>query len=250
MALPYRNPRLTSLTDPPIIHTTPIKCPDPKATLLISPHASAASVVALRGKPPDPRAIIQWHKPPIIESAHKAVRLLLPLQWSATRKMDAWQNAYFSFYDLGMALGAVSRVREIPCSAPPGGVQVLYGAVAAAVGAFVGGACVFPKPPPPHIRGDDDDGELAVRWRLVTDVTQRVCRHEGDRHDFWRLVGAHAYKCAILLRALQARGDLPDEILMHIAQTLVLSSFPAPEPPPPPPSSRLNRCLLASASPC
>ena len=75
-----------------------------------------------------------WARPPAVESAKAAVRVMLPLQWPLTRRMDEWQAAYWAFYDLGIALGPISRFKEPPLSSPNGAVKLLYGSVASAVG--------------------------------------------------------------------------------------------------------------------
>jgi len=54
---------------------------------------------------------------------------MLPLQWPLTRRMDEWHAAYWAFYDLGIALGPISRFKEPPLSSPNGAVKLLYGSV-------------------------------------------------------------------------------------------------------------------------
>ena len=181
------------------------------------------------------------------------VRRLLPLQWAETRRMDGWQAAYFAFYDLGIALGPVSRFRELAPSSTAEGRQVLFGSVASAVGAFIGGGLVAPRQ-----TGVGRMSEVETRWRLVTDVTQRVCRDEVDRHDFWRHCGAAAWRVALWLSGLSrvrtpghpgsALSGLPDEILLQIAQTLILTTFRAP-PPPTHHASHLSRSAGYKGSP-
>jgi len=213
----------------------PVNIAEPEhGTVLITPVASAEEVEAevQRKK----RATSCWARPPAKETALTAVRRMLPLQWH-TRSMDTWQAAYFSFYDLGIALGPVSRLKEPPrssiTSVPPSALQLLYGSVASALGAFVAGGLVAPPKPgaePGRLE------EVAMRWRLVTDVSQRVVRETADKHDLWRIVGQAAWRSALLLRGLMQAGQLPDELILHIAQVSVLSTFAAPPPPPPRPA--------------
>jgi hypothetical protein len=148
---------------------------------------------------------------------------MLPLQWPLTRRMDEWQAAYWAFYDLGIALGPISRFKEPPLSSPNGAVKLLYGSVASAMGAFVaGGLTVPPKP------GGRRLDEVVTRWRLVADVTQRACREESDRHDFWRLAGVTAWCTVLLVRGLEQGGRMPEELIQHLVQVAILSTFAKP----------------------
>jgi hypothetical protein len=114
----------------------------PHGTILIPAEPSAAEQRNKRTG-----AHYLWARPPTVESAKAAVCVMLPLQWPLTRRMDEWHAAYWAFYDLGIALGPISRFKEPPLSSPNGAVKLLYGSVASAMGAFVaGGLTVPPKP--------------------------------------------------------------------------------------------------------
>lgn len=194
----------------------------PHGTILIPAEPSAAEQRNKRTG-----AHYLWARPPAVESAKAAVRVMLPLQWPLTRRMDEWQAAYWAFYDLGIALGPISRFKEPPLSSPNGAVKLLYGSVASAMGAFVaGGLTVPPKP------GGRRLDEVVTRWRLVADVTQRACREESDRHDFWRLAGVTAWCTVLLVRGLEQGGRMPEELIQHLVQVAILSTFAAPSPPP------------------
>ena len=102
-------------------------------------------------------------------------------------------------------------------------MKLLYGSVASAMGAFVaGGLTVPPKP------GGRRLDEVVTRWRLVADVTQRACRDESDRHDFWRLAGVTAWCTVLLVRGLEQGGRMPEELIQHLVQVAILSTFARP----------------------
>jgi hypothetical protein len=215
----------------------------PHGTILIPAVTPAEELAAAEQRNKRTGAQIIWTRPPAVESAKAAVRGMLPLQWPLTRRMDDWQAAYFAFYELGIALGPISRFKEPPLSSPNGAVKLLYGSVASAVGAFVaGGLTVLPKP------GGRRLDEVVTRWRLVTDVTQRACREKSDRHDFWRLAGVTAWCTALLVRGLEQCGRMPEELIHHLVQVAILSTFAAPPPPPPPVTTRTTAAVATAAS--
>ena len=106
----------------------------PHGTILIPAVTPAEELAAAEQRNKRTGAQIIWTRPPAVESAKAAVRGMLPLQWPLTRRMDDWQAAYFAFYELGIALGPISRFKEPPMSSPNGAVKLLYGSVASAVG--------------------------------------------------------------------------------------------------------------------
>ena len=143
--------------------------------------------------------------------------------------MNQWQRCYFAFYDLGIALGPISRstATTTPSSSSEAR-DLLFGPIAEAVGAFVAGGLVAP-PPPSAQCCSCNMADVAARWRLVTDCTQRACRNDSDRYSWWHHCGRAAWRCAVLLRGLQStRNMLPDELRVQIAQTLALSTFAGP----------------------
>ena len=102
----------------------------PHGTILIPAVTPAAELSAAEQRNKRTGAHYLWARPPAVESAKAAVRVMLPLQWPLTRRMDEWQAAYWAFYDLGIALGPISRFKEPPLSSPNGAVKLLYGSVA------------------------------------------------------------------------------------------------------------------------
>jgi hypothetical protein len=215
------SPSLSSSKEVPNVLAAPI-IDFPHGTILIPAEPSAAEQRNKRMG-----AHYLWARPPTVESAKAAVCVMLPLQWPLTRRMDEWHAAYWAFYDLVIALGPISRFKEPPLSSPNGAVKLLYGSVASAMGAFVaGGLTVPPKP------GGRRLDEVVTRWRLVADVTQRACREESDRHDFWRLAGVTAWCTVLLVRGLEQGGRMPEELIQHLVQVAILSTFAAPSPPP------------------
>jgi len=158
------SPSLSSSKEVPNVLAAPI-IDFPHGTILIPAEPSAAEQRNKRTG-----AHYLWARPPAVESAKAAVRVMLPLQWPLTRRMDEWHAAYWAFYDLGIALGPISRFKEPPLSSPNGAVKLLYGSVASAMGAFVaGGLTVPPKP------GGRRLDEVVTRWRLVADGMSSAC---------------------------------------------------------------------------
>jgi hypothetical protein len=103
------SPSLSSSKEVPNVLAAPI-IDFPHGTILIPAEPSAAEQRNKRTG-----AHYLWARPPTVESAKAAVCVMLPLQWPLTRRMDEWHAAYWAFYDLGIALGPISRFKEPPC---------------------------------------------------------------------------------------------------------------------------------------